>query len=71
VTVDSSAVVHRTAVWDGVIVGARARIDECILCDGVSIPAGSRYTRCAIVPHDGSPPREGERVDGALLVHPF
>lgn len=47
--VDPSAQVTRSVLWDDVSVGAGARIHECILADGVVIPAGARYERRAIV----------------------
>jgi ADP-glucose pyrophosphorylase len=41
--------VTRSALWDDVAIGANARIDECVVADGVTIPAGADYRRCAIV----------------------
>jgi NDP-sugar pyrophosphorylase family protein len=43
-----SARLLRTAVWDDVTIGRDADLVECILCDRVRIPDGSRYERCAI-----------------------
>ena len=71
VRIDPSAAVARTAVWDDVDVGAGAVLEDCIVCDGARIPAGARYKRCAIVPDPGEGRREGDRVDGLLLVRPF
>ena len=71
VSLDPSAVVRRTAVWDGVTIGAGAHLDECIVCDGVQVPAGARYRRAAIVRHTGRAPQGDERVEGALLVKQF
>jgi NDP-sugar pyrophosphorylase family protein len=51
--IDPTAQVSRTAVWDDASVGAHARLDECIICDGVSIPEGAEYRRCAMVLRDG------------------
>jgi hypothetical protein len=36
-------------LWDRFRVGAGAALTECVVGDNVSIPAGARYTRCAIV----------------------
>ena len=49
VTIGDSAVLVRSVVWDDVTVGARAHLHECIVADGVRIPDGARYERCAIV----------------------
>jgi mannose-1-phosphate guanylyltransferase / phosphomannomutase len=71
VSIDSSAELHDTAVWNDVTIQAGARLDECIVCDGVEIPAGSRYRRCAIVRGEGIVPGENERIDGQLLIKEF
>jgi NDP-sugar pyrophosphorylase family protein len=49
VTVDPTATVERTIVWDRVNVQARAHLVECVVADDVAIPPGTRYERCAIV----------------------
>ena len=66
--VDSSASVRGSALWDDVRIGARAEIDQCIVCDGVEIPEGARYRRCAIVRAAGRQPQGRERIDGDLLI---
>ena len=63
----ASAELLRTAVWDHVTVGRDARLEDCIVCDGVTVPDGSRYRWCAIAPFSGRPLREDERVEGNLL----
>ena len=68
IRVDASASVRGSALWDDVTIGARAEIVECIVCDGVNIPEGSHYRRCAIVRADGRRPQDRERLDGALLI---
>jgi hypothetical protein len=55
-------------VWDDVVVGSDAVLDECIVCDGVRIPDGARYARAAIAPAGATPLGPGERVDGGLLI---
>ena len=62
------AVVHRTAVWDDVIVGAGAQLHDCIVGDRVTIPAGANYERCAIVPAGDLVPGRDERIEGGLLI---
>ena len=71
VSIDSSAELHDTAVWDDVTIQAGVRLDECIVCDRVEIPEGSRYRRCAIVRADAIVPRDGGRIDGQLLIKEF
>jgi NDP-sugar pyrophosphorylase family protein len=71
VRVADSAVLVRTLVWDDVTVGARAHLQECIVADGVCIPDGARFERCAIVPAGTLAPIDGERIDGDLLVRAF
>jgi NDP-sugar pyrophosphorylase family protein len=68
ICIDDSATVRRSAVWDDVRIGAGAEIIECIVCDGVTIPAGARYRRCAIVPAGRRSPQPDERIDGGLLI---
>ena len=70
-SIDASASVLRSALWDDVKIGAGAEIIECIVCDGVEIPAGARYRRCAIVPARGRSVEAGERIDGGLLIMKF
>lgn len=66
--ISSSAHLDRTAVWDDVTVGDRARLTRCIIADGVTIPAGASYAGCAIVPAGDRSPGPGERLDAALLI---
>ena len=68
-----SAVLVRSMVWDDVSVGAAAHLQDCIVADGVRIPDGARYDRCAIVPagERTAAEGEGERIDGDLLVRSF
>jgi NDP-sugar pyrophosphorylase family protein len=51
------AVIERSSVWNDVTVGRGARLTACIVADGVEIPAGAVYDRCAIV-----------HVNGQLIV---
>lgn len=69
--IHATADLRRTAVWDGVTIGANSRLDECIVCDGAQIPEGSRYRRCAIAPYRGEGLQGREWVDGNLLVTNF
>lgn len=53
VYIDPTAHVTRSVLWDEVSVGENAVVDECVVADGVSIPAAASYRRCAIVRHNG------------------
>jgi NDP-sugar pyrophosphorylase family protein len=44
-----SARVTRSILWDDVDVGAEAVIEECIVTDGVRVPAGSTYRRSVLL----------------------
>ncbi len=71
VEIAPTARLRDTAVWDDVTVGAHATLVECVIGDGVRIPDGSHYERCAIVPAAGREPRPTERIDGGLLLAPL
>lgn len=71
VRVHPTAIVRDSALWDDVTVGAGATIVECVLADGVRIPEGARFERCAIVPAEGRTPGPRERIDRGLLVAPL
>jgi NDP-sugar pyrophosphorylase family protein len=45
----ASARVSRSILWDDVTIGEGAVIEDCVVTDGVTIPAGAHYTRSAIV----------------------
>jgi NDP-sugar pyrophosphorylase family protein len=71
ISIDSTATVERTAVWDGVAIGKNCTLEECIVCDGVRLPAGAKYRRSALVPYAGQPVQKDERVEGDLLLRVF
>ncbi len=71
VQVDRSAIVERSLLWDAVRIGAGARITECIVGDGVTIPDGAAFSRCAIVCRGEVEARADEYVAGDLLVRPL
>ena len=50
--IDPSAQVNDSILWDDVEVGADAVIEECIVTDGVSIPARARYRQTVLVAGD-------------------
>jgi mannose-1-phosphate guanylyltransferase len=68
VHVPTSAVVRGTAVWDDVVIGARATLIDCVVADGARIPDHARYERCAIVPAGARRAAPGERIEDGLLI---
>jgi NDP-sugar pyrophosphorylase family protein len=48
-TIDPSARVTRSILWDDVQVAAGATLDTCIVTDGVIVPAGAEYRRAVLV----------------------
>lgn len=58
--VHPTAVVERSALWDDVSIGPAARIVECVVADGVTIPEGASFERSTII--GGA---------GGLLIQPF
>ena len=69
--VHASASVRHTVLWDRVVVGPESQLEECVVCDGLIVPRGSQYRRCALVPFTGQPVQQDERVEGAVLVRSF
>ncbi|HMF96631.1 MAG TPA: sugar phosphate nucleotidyltransferase [Vicinamibacterales bacterium] len=55
-TIDPSARVTRSILWDDVRVGAGATLDECIVTDAVTVPAGGGYTRSVLLRGDDEQP---------------
>jgi len=51
--VAGSARVTRSVLWDDVEIGDGAAVHECVIADGVRIPAGAVYRRAAIVRSGG------------------
>jgi ADP-glucose pyrophosphorylase len=59
-------------LWDEVAVGEGARLEGCIVADGVRIPAGARYADRAIVPAPSPIDLpDGWQLDEALIVVPL
>ncbi|MCX6551579.1 MAG: NDP-sugar synthase [Acidobacteria bacterium] len=71
VAVEPDARIARSILWDDVTVGPGCALDECVVADGVTIPAGARYVRRAIVHGaDLAAGPDDERI-GPLLVSPL
>ena len=51
--VHSNARIERTILWNDVTVESGASLVECIVADGVTVPAGEHFERCALVTVNG------------------
>ncbi len=71
VTVESETILTDTAIWDDVVIGRGAHLDRTIVCDGARVPAGARYSGCAILPAAGRSAGAGERMENGLLISPL
>ncbi len=54
VRVHESARIARSILWDDIEIGAGSVLDECIVTDGVKVPAGARYRRSILVRASGT-----------------
>jgi len=54
VVIDATASLADSIVWNDVRVGADAVITRCVITDGVSIPAGSRFADQILIARDGT-----------------
>ena len=52
-SIDRSAHVAESVIWDDVSVGAGASLNRCIVADEVKLPAGASFRNCAIIQRDG------------------
>jgi NDP-sugar pyrophosphorylase family protein len=72
VSIDPSATVTDSVIWDNVSVQAGLVLDRCILADGVTVHAEARFDNAALVPRfAGYTPLAGEEIVGNLLVRRF
>jgi NDP-sugar pyrophosphorylase family protein len=53
VQVDPDARVNRSIIWDNARIGANCALDECIVTDGVDVPANAAYRRTILLKTDG------------------
>ena len=63
------ATVRGSIVWDDVRIGDRAEVVECILTDGVVIPAGTSWRRMIIRRANGDLLPAERAVDGLAVSH--
>ena len=70
-TIHPTASLNRTAIWDRARVGADCRLDECIVADDVSLPAGTVLRRRICVPAEAAATGEGGSAVGNAVVYPL
>jgi mannose-1-phosphate guanylyltransferase len=70
-TIAPSARLVRTILWDDVEVGDEAALTDCVIADGVHVPAGVQWHRLAVVPAWCCEPRPGDQRAGDLLLAPI
>ena len=69
--VHAGADVTRSGLWDDVVGADGAELDECVLTDGVHVPAGMLLSRQVVLPAEGRAPGPGETLAGGLLLSPL
>jgi NDP-sugar pyrophosphorylase family protein len=69
--VASSARLVRTVLWDDVTVDEDASLTECIVANGVRVPAGARWRRKAVVPAGRCLAGPHDTLVGDLLLAPI
>ena len=69
--VEPGARVSRSVLWDDVWVGPDAMIDECVVADGVRVPAGSRFSRRVLVGASDAGAGPDDDIVHGLLVSPL
>jgi NDP-sugar pyrophosphorylase family protein len=47
------AAVNGSVLWENVTVGERTTVNDCVITDGVSLPAGGRWSQAILMPGDG------------------
>jgi NDP-sugar pyrophosphorylase family protein len=70
-SIDPSSRVERSILWEDVTVEASCEIVDCVVADGVRIPAGSRFERRTIASAARAVASDGDEVVGDLLVAPL
>jgi mannose-1-phosphate guanylyltransferase len=63
VSITSTARVSRSILWDDIEVSRDAVLDDCVVTDGVRVPAGARYRRAILLRG-----RDGTVLTSPLLV---
>jgi len=70
-SIDASAVVEDSVLWDGVTVEAHATVKQSVVAEGVRIPQGSAIERAIVVRRDVVRDVERGEIVGDNLIVPF
>ena len=70
-TIDPSAEIDRSVLWDDVAIEARVRLSECVVTDRVRVPEGTALARTVLTPVECGPPLPGSTRFGQLLLTPL
>jgi len=68
-TIDPTAALERTAVWDDAVIGAGCRLEECIVTDGVRLPPGTTLRRRICLRAMDTATGARGRTTGNAVVH--
>jgi mannose-1-phosphate guanylyltransferase len=69
--IEAGACVTRSVLWDDVVVAGGATLDECVVADGVRVPAGLRLSRRVVMRLEGRVPGDADTCAGDLLLSPL
>jgi NDP-sugar pyrophosphorylase family protein len=69
--VHPGASVTRSVLWDDVVVAGGAVLDECVVADGVHVPAGLRLSRRVVLPRGARAAGPGGAGAGDLWLSPL
>ena len=69
--VHPGASVTRSVLWDDVVVAGGAALDECVVADGVHVPAGLRLSRRVVLPRGARAAGAGGTGAGDLWLSPL
>ncbi|MBI2822243.1 MAG: NDP-sugar synthase [Acidobacteria bacterium] len=69
--ISSSARIAGSVVWDQVEIGDDCQLENCVVADGVRVPAGARLKDAAVVPAQLATPRFEPYIKGRLVIYPL
>ena len=69
--VGTGARVSRSVLWDDVVVGDDAVLDECVVADGVAVPGRTHVARRVLTRRMGHAPGPDDELLGDVLVSPL
>jgi NDP-sugar pyrophosphorylase family protein len=69
--VAASAQLSRCVLWDDVVIEDGVSLTDCVVCDRVTVPRGSRYHRAVLLRSGDAPLGPHDRFEQHLHVAPF